>query len=272
MSFQKEPKYLSIPANKFPHNGPGDKRVDDRIIKSREEYLNLFKDASSEKVIGESSADYLYFHNSVIPQIKTFCPQAKILIMLRNPVDRAYSAYRHMIMDKRENLSFEKALKSEDSRRKKNYEFIWYYRDVGFYYEQVRHYIDSFGRGNVKICLYDDFAENPLNVTKGIYKFLGVDEDFTPNTAVKYNVGPSVHNKSFEDFLVKYDHPVKKALRPMLLNTIGKRYTEALVNYFMHKNALSMKHETRKHLIEIYRDDILKLENLISRDLSGWLS
>jgi len=92
LSYLKEPKFLSITANKFPHNGPGDKKVDDGVIKSRDEYLNLFKDAEHEKVIGESSADYLYFHNSVIPSIKTISPNAKILIILRSPVDRAYSA------------------------------------------------------------------------------------------------------------------------------------------------------------------------------------
>lgn len=271
MSFLKEPKYLSITANKFPHNGPGDKKVDDGIIKSREEYLNLFKDARDEKVIGESSADYLYFHDTVIPLIKTISPRAKILIMLRNPVDRAYSAYRHMIMDEREDLSFEKALGSEDKRMRENYEFIWFYKDAGFYYEQVKHYIDSFGRENVMICLYDDFVVDSMAVMKDIYRFLDVEEGFTPDTDVKYNVGPTVRSESFEEFLVKYEHPVKRVLRPVLLNTIGKRYTEALVNYFIRRNTLSMKPKTRKILIELYRDDILKLEGLIDRDLSGWL-
>jgi hypothetical protein len=271
MSFLKEPKYLSITANKFPHNGPGDKKVDDGIIKSREEYLNLFKDARDEKVIGESSADYLYFHDTVIPLIKTISPRAKILIMLRNPVDRAYSAYRHMIMDEREDLSFEKALGSEDKRMRENYEFIWFYKDAGFYYEQVKHYIDSFGRENVMICLYDDFVVDSMAVMKDIYRFLDVEEGFTPDTDVKYNVGPTVRSESFEEFLVKYEHPVKRVLRPVLLNTIGKRYTEALVNYFIRRNTLSIKPKTRKRLIELYRDDILKLEGLIDRDLSGWL-
>ncbi len=272
LSALKEPKYLSISANKFPHNGPGDKKVDDGIIKSRDEYLNLFKDAENEKVIGESSADYLYFYKSVIPSIKTICPHPKILIMLRNPVDRAYSAYRHMLMDERENLSFEKALKSEDTRMRENYEFIWYYKDVGFYYEQVNHYIDSFERENVMICLYDDFVADSMAVMKDIYKFLEVDEDFIPNTAAKYNVGPTLRNESFDQFLTKYDHPVKRVLRPILLHTIGKRYTEALVNYFNRRNKFSMKPKTRKHLIELYRDDILKLEGLIDRDLFSWLN
>ena len=168
-------------------------------------------------------------------------------------------------------LSFEKALESEDKRMRENYEFIWFYKDLGFYYEQVNHFIDSFGRENVMIRLYDDFISDSMAVMKDIYRFLDVDEGFTPNTDVKYNVGPTVRSESFEEFLVKYEHPVKRALRPILLNTIGKRYTEALVNYFIRRNTLSMKPKTRKRLIELYRDDILKLEGLIDRDLSGWL-
>lgn len=271
MSFLKEPKYLSISANRFPHNGPRDRKVDDGIVKSMEEYLNLFKDAGDEKVIGESSADYLYFHNTVIPRMKSLSPGAKILIMLRNPVERAYSSYRHMVMDERETLSFENALRREEERMKANYEFIWFYKDVGFYYEQVRHYIESFGKENVKICIYDDFAADSMAVMKDIFRFLDVDEGFDPNTAVRYNVGPSVQSESLEKFLVEYDHPVKKVLRPLLLNTIGRKYTETLVNYFINRNTLKIKPKTRKRLIGVYESDILKLEGLIGRNLSGWL-
>lgn len=271
MSFLKEPKYLSISANRFPHNGPGDRKVDDGIVKSMEEYLNLFKDAGDEKVIGESSADYLYFHNTVIPRMKSLSPGAKILIMLRNPVERAYSSYRHMVMDERETLSFENALRREEERMKANYEFIWFYKDAGFYYKQVRHYIESFGKENVKICIYDDFAADSMAVMKDIFRFLDVDEGFDPNTAVRYNVGPSVQSESLEKFLVEYDHPVKKVLRPLLLNTIGRKYTETLVNYFINRNTLKIKPKTRKRLIGVYESDVLKLEGLIGRNLSGWL-
>jgi hypothetical protein len=110
-----------------------------------------------------------------------------------------------------------------------------------------------------------------MAVMKVIFRFLDVDAGFNPNTAVKYNVGPSVRSESFDKFLVKYDHPVKKVLRPLLLKTIGRKYTEAIVNYFIHRNTLGIKPRTRKRLIEIYRSDILKLEALIDRDLPGWL-
>jgi hypothetical protein len=106
---------------------------------------------------------------------------------------------------------------------------------------------------------------------KDIYRFLDVDENFTPNTDKKYNVGPTVRSESFEIFLTTREHPIKRVLRPVLLNTIGKKHTEAIVNYFINRNTLKIKPKTRKSLIELYRDDILKLEGLIDRNLSGWL-
>lgn len=267
----KEPKYLSLPANKLPHRGPGDAKVDNSIIKTLDDYLNLFKNASIEKVVGEASADYLYFYKTVIPRTKKTNPESKILIMLRNPIERAFSAYRHMLKDKRETLSFEKALITEEQRKKDNYEFIWFYKDVGLYHEQVKAYLNSFGANKVKVCLYDDFIKNEGNVIKDILRFLDVNENFPTDTSLKHNVSQITRSESFDEFLNTYDHPVKKLFRPVFLNTIGKERTEKIVNYFKYKNLLRMKPKTRKHLIQFYRNDILKLQDLIERDLSDWM-
>ena len=233
--------------------------------------MALFQDTGNERIVGEASADYLYFHETVTPLIKEISPGAKILILLRNPVDRAFSAYRHMLRDGREMLSFEEALERESERMNANYEFIWYYRDVGFYERQVRSYLSAFGENNVKVCLQDDLDENPAQVLLDIFRFLGVDENFTPNFGRRLNVSSIPKSESFESFLTDYEHPVKKILRPVLLSTIGKENTESLVNYFKQRNKLRIKPKTRKRLIETYREDILKLEKLINRDLSGWL-
>lgn len=271
LSTLKEPKYLSLTANKFPHTGPRDSEVDEAIINTRDDYMALFQDAGNERIVGEASADYLYFYEIVIPLIKELSPTAKILILLRNPVDRAFSAYRHMLKDRRETLSFEEALDREPERMNANYEFIWYYKDVGFYEPQVSAYIAAFGESNVKVCLQDDLDENPEGVLQDIFRFLGIDENFAPDFDRRLNVSSIPKSESFESFLTDYEHPVKRILRPVLLSTIGKDNTESLVNYFKRRNKLVMKPKTRKLLTETYREDILKLEKLINRDLSGWL-
>jgi hypothetical protein len=244
------------------------------VVENLEDYLKLFQNINNEKAVGEVCVAYLYFYENTIANIKKYLNESpKIIIILRDPAERAFSNYRHHVRDKIEDLSFEKAIRPEILRIRKENKSWWgfQYIDAGFYCNQVSAYFNAFDRKNVKICLYEDLEEDSIITMKDIYKFLEVDEDFIPNTAAKYNVGPTLRNESFDQFLTKYDHPAKRALRPIVLNIIGKRYTETLVNYFIYKNTFNIKPKTRKRLIEIYRSDILKLEALIDRDLSGWL-
>ena len=271
MSPVKEPKFFSVPANKFPHKGPGDEEVDKTVIKTWGEYLALFNNVKKEKAIGEASADYLYFHETVAPLIKEKIPAARIIIILRNPVERAFSAYLHLLRDKRENLSFEKALEFEKERKHNNYEFIWFYKDVGFYSNQVATYIKFFGRERVEICLYEEFKEKPLKVIKEIFSFLNVDPNFTPDISHAYNISKIPISRIVNDILTDYNHPLKLILRPVLLNILGKKRLERLVNYFKEKNLLKIKPYTKKYLIKLYEPDILKLQDLINKDLSFWL-
>ncbi len=271
MSPVKEPKYFFASINKFPHNGPGDIEVDKMIIKTWHDYLDLFSGVSREKCIGEASCGYLYYHEHVAPSIKRISPEAKIIVVLRNPAERAFSAYCHLFREGRETLSFEEALEIEEERKKRNYEFIWFYKDVGFYYPRIKTYLDTLGEESVKICLYDDLKQDPIGFIKGIFRFLGVDEDFVPDISIRHNVSEIYRSKLFQRFLLDYDHPLKKLFRPVLLSTIGKESTEKLVNYFKNVNSVRMKPRTRRYLAEFYRDDILMLQSLMRRDLSDWL-
>jgi hypothetical protein len=273
MSSLKEPKYFSSSVVRFPHRGPGDIEVDKKVVKTWSNYLELFSRVSGEKCIGEASADYLYFYQHVARLIRQANPESKIIIVLRNPTERALSAYSHLLKDGRETLTFDEALEIEEERKRDNYEFIWFYKDAGFYYLQVKEYIKVFGRQNVKIYLYDDFIKNPFVVVKDIYDFLGVNTSFVSNISIKHNESLLPKNREFHDFLSEYDHPLKKLFRPFFLNMMGKQNTEKLVNYMKNKNLkkASMKPEVRRSLIRIYRDDILSLKDLIKRDLSNWL-
>jgi hypothetical protein len=132
MSPIKDPKYFMASINEFPHRGPGDIKIDKAIIRTWNDYLNLFSGASVEKRIGEASCGYLYYYEHVAPLIKRNGPEAKIIAILRKPVERAYSAYSHLVRDGRETLSFEEAIEIEEERKKRNYEFIWFYKDLGF--------------------------------------------------------------------------------------------------------------------------------------------
>ncbi len=268
MSPLKEPKFITSNFLKFPFRGIGDDEVERKIIKDFNSYVTLFEDAKKEKAIGEASADNLYYFEQSPFFIKKFLGDVKIIIILRNPIDRAFSAYTHLVRDGREYLNFEEALQEEEKRKKENWEFIWFYKDVGFYYKQVKAYIENFSK--VKIYLYEDLKDNQLELIKDIYKFLEVDDSFVPsNLRVKYNVSGVPKNKRLHYLLTK-PNPIKKIIKPF----IPQRIRRNLLNKIIQKNLLKpkMKLETKLYLKELYREDILKLQELIKRDLSHWLN
>lgn len=251
-----------------------------RVCKSHpactfDDYVQLFRKAKDENAIGEASPHYLYPYRSTIPTIKHYLGDVKIIIILRNPVDRAFSAYKHalLISNKRspfkEQLPFEKCLEIEEERRKNE---VWpmmnFYKDLGFYYKQVKAYMENFRRA--KVCLYDDLNNDACGLVKDIFAFLDVDSSFNPDVDIKHNESPQ--EKMFlREFILDYKHPLKKLFRPVLLKAIGMKKTERLVNFFKRGKQIEMKPETRSYLIDLYSDDIFKLQDLIQRDLSGWL-
>jgi len=193
----KEPRYFSSKYNNFPHNGPGDYVADNFTIKEESKYIDLFKSVKNEKIIGEASVDYLYYYKTAY-DIKKYSPNAKIIITLRNPVDRAFSAYVHLKGAGRENLTFEEALKQEKSRMNDNYEFIWFYKDVGKYYMQAKTYLDIFGKENVLIILFDELNKDVKSVIKKMMFFLNIDPNAIIDDHIKYNFSGIPKNKTID--------------------------------------------------------------------------
>src|SRR6056297_715161 len=140
---QKEGRYFSRMKGNF--NGPGDSGINEYIIPDIEHYRPLFNNHSNEKAVGDISPEYLYFHQQAIPLIKKILgDETKIIIILRSPVERAFSGYMHFKRDKRESLSFEEALEKEEERLNNNWIWAWQYKNSGLYYKQVKAYLDNF--------------------------------------------------------------------------------------------------------------------------------
>lgn len=273
MSTPKEPKYFSNRANTISFSGKGDIEVYNSIIKSKIEYKNLFKSEKDFIIKGESSADSLYYYKKVIPLIKKDLKEPYILILLRNPIQRAFSAYTHLIRDEREINSFEEGLLLESERKELGYEFIWHYKEVGLYYNQVKSYIENFK--NCKVILFDDLKKDSQLV---------VDDtcDFLKLTKIKINKD-KVYNKSgiprrnlqtllYKKFIKKRSLLRKIAsvfLKETKKEQIALFLKEQLFNKQLQK--AEMKLETKEQLIDYFKEDILKLEKLIDRDLQHWL-
>ncbi len=262
---QKEGRYFSQMAWCF--YGPGDKNVELTVTKDLESYTALFDGYNNQKAVGDISPEYLYFHEKAIPLIKnTLGENVKIIIILRNPVDRAFSGYTHFKRDRREDLTFEEALEKEDERMAQNWIWAWQYKNSGLYFRQVKSYLDNLK--NVKVIIYEDLKNNEQNILSEICDFIGVSPDFNFDTSYKYNVSGDPKNAVLYKLetsrgVVNF---IKKIIPRSLVSKIKKNFTGEKQ---MKKTEINP--QTKLRLIEFFRDDILKLQDLLQRDLSHWL-
>ncbi|MEA1866941.1 MAG: sulfotransferase [Thermodesulfobacteriota bacterium] len=269
---RKEPMFfVSAIYKKLSRNDPRHEIADRIVICSLDDYRNLFECVRNEqKAIGEASAVYLYHHETAIPNIKSHLGDIKVIIILRNPIDRAYSSYYHLVRDGAETCSFEDFLEKEEERKRENWDILNYPKSLGFYYDQVKAYMDNFSE--VKVCLFDDMQRNSLKIVKDVYVFLGIDESFVPDTSSIYNSSGVPRNKLLY-CLLSTDNFVKRVSKPLLRAIISPEKASKLCKILRKKNIgkKAMDGKTRQFLKTLYREDILKLQSLIHRDLSHWL-
>lgn len=254
--------------------GQGDDHLNKGIIYDLKTYEELFKEvASTVHEIGESSVFYLYFHDVVIPQMKQAVPDAKIIISLRNPIDRAYSAFMHLVRDSREPLSFWEGIQEIEARKSQHYEPIWDYIGCGYYNAAVRHFQDAFGRDNVKVLIYDDILADIAVVMKDIFQFLEVHPDVAIDTSLKHNVSgiPKhrwLYNLVFQESLIK---DVVKGLMPIPLRHAIKEQTIAKFRSRGAYRQSPLDTETRAKVYQtFYQLEIEQLEYTLQLDLSAW--
>ncbi|MFC1550445.1 sulfotransferase domain-containing protein [Candidatus Neomarinimicrobiota bacterium] len=236
-----------------------------------EQYKALFIGHNDEKAIGEASVYYLWYQDSP-KKIKACIPNCKIVIMLRNPVDRLYSAYLHRKRVGISTESFKMYIENPKIEKKRN--LMYENQTVNkfkSYYEGIKNYTDLFGRENLFIGMYDDFHSKPKEFIKSLYNFLGVDDSFLPDLSRKYNIS---YTPAFSKM-------------PFALRSIALFFKPLLTKIFSYDRLISAKDfllklnikkkpraitdSERKLVIELYKHDIEKLQNYLDINLEHWL-
>lgn len=264
MSHEKEPKFFALEGEKLDFGGPHDQEnINRTAITDIEAYRKLFQGVSNEIAIGEASPLYLYSPKAP-GRIKNYIPDAKLIAILRNPVDRAYSGYMmHVGLGWETTSDFTQALQEEEMRIRNNWGW-GHYVNVGFYYMQLKRYFDTFNPNQIKVYLYEDLNANPIAMLQDIFQFLNVDESFVPDITIKHNIS-GIPKNNFLGVLINSVKP----LNPILKQVFPSGIRQNIKNQVLVKPQLSM--DVRKQLIEVYREDILNLQDLIHRDLSKWM-
>ena len=251
-----------------------------RLVQTDLEYEALFDGRTTEKAVGEASASYLYDPKTP-EKIETLLDGVKIIIILRNPVNRAYSQWGQIFYQLGyEKLSFENALEAEDERISQGkfgetspfYYGFYHYFHAGLYYEHVKRYFDTFEREQVQVHIFEEFIKSPIKTCREIFTFIGVDPDFTPiidkhNPAAAFRVG-ILHR-----FLLSPPSFLDKLYQALPMRSKLLVYNVARSIFRMNLQDMSrppMKKHIRDRLMESYRENIDQLEDLLGRDLSIW--
>jgi hypothetical protein len=274
-----------MPAKKEIHFFGSDLQFVDRLAADENDYLAMFGGAAPDALIGEASPYYLY-STSAAEEILAFAPAARVIIMLRNPVDQAYSHFCARRLSGtfargQEHLrSFEEVRAEPERRRgralppgappdplKARYLL---YTDFARYAEHVERYLRAFGRSRVHVVWFEQLAAEPAAAFRDVCLFLGVDPTFRPDLTVRY--------RSRRPRLA----PAVKVLAapPELLRRIGRRLLPSgLRRLFLERlwrwaapGPRPLDPTTRRTLQEVFRPDIRRLETLLDRDLRHWLS
>ena len=241
-----------------------------RKIRTFKEYFNLFKNATNQKAIGEASPQYIY--DKECPKlIKKHLPNTKIIAILRQPIDRAYSNFLHAKRSGKEDIEdFITAIHEEESRIKNGWNPLYHYINKGYYFKQLARYYEVFEKENIKIILFSELKKNPINTIKNVFRFLNVDEDFIPNT--KHKANTSGVPKGLLGYIItklRYYNLIPNIEFSKYLN---KDIINLIYNITYNKpekiNIAIKKELTNRY----YKEDIKHLENLTNYNLEHWLN
>jgi hypothetical protein len=261
MSKVKEPYYFSP---NYIQLYPGE------TVTDKEEYLRLFENARGYTAVGEASPSYLWDPDS--PRlIHQAVPTARIIIMLRDPIERAFS---HYLMDVKfgahdKKSSFYHDLMRSHKSQEKIYDNLRLHVEFGMYYEQLKRYFDEFGRQQVKVIIYEEFIQHPEQTVNDVLAFLGVNYTLT---GIKKQHNPySVARSPLSVWVFSLFRWLRaRGIKTSKLTTLLPfSLTWSLEEKLLFKKAQKpkMEPEAFRFLQEIYHDNVLSLQSLLGRSL-----
>ena len=226
------------------------------MARTFEEYQALFDGVTNEIAVGESSPQYFRCPTAA-QRIHNAIPHVKIVASLRNPADRAFSGFLMRTRRGETVKGFYEELTADASHVRES-----------LYYRRLKRYFDLFPPEQIKVIIFEEFRKDPVNTLIDLFGFLGVDTSFAPDTSIRHNPAgvPKIRllNRLF--------------FHPTLIRTAKAVFPESVHEKLKQVQQQNLKAppkfppDLRTKLLDLYREDIVKLEGLLGRDLSIWLN
>ncbi len=266
MPSQKELHFFSNNILSKLKNGPRDKVVKKTQISTSEKYLNFYKNVKDQSAIGDASPSYINYPEALL-KIKNYLNDPKLIIVLRDPINRAYSNYQHLKREQRESLSFIEALKNEEERKRLKYSDFWYYKFNSTYSYKIEQAQKIFS--HVLILTLEELSAKPEETMKKVYKYLDVETNFRmKNPSNRFNIGGAYKSNYFTKLIFQpstFKNKIKKIIRP---NSGTKILLMKLSNLFK-SDSEKIDDESVRYLKDFFRDDVNKLKSM-KIDISKW--
>lgn len=237
-------------------------------VEDFDDYRALFDGVRDERAIGEVSPFYVS-SVSAADRIREMIPDVRLVAIVRNPVERAFSDYSMLIEKGRDHVSFDEAIADElapESERRGD--MLRNYVKHGLYGEQLASYYERFERDHIHVMLFEDLRRDGPGLMHGLYEFLEVDTEFEAETSRVYNAttAPPRHPRLNRLVRRAQNHDVQRFV-PRSLRKGVRTLTSQSADRMPELSA-----SARARLVEYYRPDVRTLEQLLGRDLSGWLT
>jgi Sulfotransferase family len=234
--------------------------------RAREDYERLFRDAGSARAVGEASPTYLFYSRSAA-RMQQVIPDARLICILRDPIERAYSHYGLARKMGFEVLpDFEAGLAAESERWLEDRSMRYTYARASLYDDGLREFWTRFPRERILVLLFQDFAADSAGTMRRVYDFLGVDARFTPDVGVRHNRSMTPRSS-----LVREAFSRPRRLRRMLQRNLPARLVTRLGDLIM-RPPPRLAPALRERLLPRFDEDVRRLESLLDRDLSAWRS
>jgi hypothetical protein len=268
--YLKQHPEIHMSADKEPHFYAKD-LLTEYYRHTKESYENLFD--SKKKINGDASTIYLYSKKA--PEIikKELKKDVKVLIMVRNPVDMMYSFHSQRLASGTEDeKDFVKALKINKIRKMgANPYLIVPYKEVASYDKHIRKWFDTFGKKNVKVLVFEEFAGNEEKAYKDVLKFLGVNDEFKAKFEV-INSNNRVRSILLRD-LLRDSWKLPKILQKMIKFVVPHSIRDKVRKFNdVYERRESLNKDVRKKVLKEMMPSVKRLEKLLGRDLKIWYS
>lgn len=262
----KEPHFLAFAGGAPRFSGLGDDDLINRIaVRDEQAWRGLFR-GRSERRLGEGSVTTLAYPDVSIPAIERYCaPGCRLVVMLRDPVDRAFSSWLYLRSRGHDAGSFEECLAAEEERTRAGWSHMWQLARLSRYAEQLAPFVAA-SRDRLLVVVQEEFAADPSGQLRRVLEFLDVDPGVDIDPSRRVNAAGLPRSRAVTSALNTLRR--SPSLRRLVTTVVPQRQRERIRSANLDRTTVDPA--TRARLAAALADDVRDLQDLLGRRLPMW--